>query len=266
MAQILFSLFVVTSVILTAQCEDVQEGWRNGYDHFWPYAVSIQYSPDGSKYDHVCTGSIIKTKYILTSASCFDKLSNDGKVAVNVGVKEHHDEKGQFINVQNVLLHPSYNKEDPLKKFDIALLELTDPIEFMRTVQAIKLPEKVLPPNEIGELVGWNGLTSKTQKTVTDKIYIASVKITSRNDCRKTYPDLTDDQFCIGGVNTLEAPCKGTPGIPYGQATEDGWTIAGLASIWPETCDRPALFTTVSSYLDFILEALNNNTEEDYDY
>lgn len=58
---------------------------------------------------------------------------------------------------------------------------MTDPIEFMRTVRAIQLPEKVLPPKEVGELVGWNGLTSKTQKTTTDKVYIASVKITSRN-------------------------------------------------------------------------------------
>ncbi|XP_044737919.1 chymotrypsin-like elastase family member 1 [Chrysoperla carnea] len=257
MAQLLFSLLVITSVILTAQCEDVEEGWINGYQHILPYAVSIQHSPDGSKYDHVCTGSIIKKNYILTSASCFDKLSDDGKLAVNVGVKEHHDEKGQFVNVQKLVLHPSYNKEDPLKKFDIAVLELADSIKFKREARNINLPSKDLVAEGKGELVGWNGLTSKTQKTVTDKVYIASVSVLPSDDCKKSYPDLTDDQFCVGGVNTPDAPCKGTPGIPFGQPIR-GFTITGLASSWPETCDGPALFTKVTPFLDFIQEAITN--------
>lgn len=101
-----------------------------------PYQVSLQYYNS-----HICGGSIIDEKWIMTAAHC-----TDGSKAENFQVRvgsAQYSKNGELIKVKRIEQHELFNYFDI--DYDYSLLELQTPITFDDNKQKIKLPEQDEP-------------------------------------------------------------------------------------------------------------------------
>lgn len=160
-----------------------------------PYQVSVRF------YDlHICGGSILSSKFILSAAHCtypFPKLG----FSVRAG-SSYSDRGGSIHNVSKIIEHPRFDPS--ILDYDATILTLSNLIEYDRFRQPIRLPyfgEKT----KVGSIVatsGW-GLTLNANETSTS-LRIAELRISLQSECHEAYID-------DGGV-TVRMICAYAPG------------------------------------------------------
>ena len=121
---------------------------RDAKQGAWPWQVSLQlWNSDLQQFEHQCGGSIINDRYILTAAHCFifvDGAMDPKNWQVVAGEHELFTEKDgpvDIYNISRIILH-ELAQADTLTANDIALLEMTEPIQFSDNVNAILLAER----------------------------------------------------------------------------------------------------------------------------
>ncbi|XP_060732046.1 chymase-like isoform X2 [Tachysurus vachellii] len=89
--------------------------------HSRPYMVSVQINNM-----HVCSGMLIKTNYVLTTAHCVDDIEYSGKNKLEVVLGAHNisqkEPQQQRIKVKKYIKHPCYKSNE--RPNDIMLLKL----------------------------------------------------------------------------------------------------------------------------------------------
>ncbi|MCT4641779.1 MAG: serine protease [Bacteriovoracaceae bacterium] len=107
----------------------------NGIDakkNQFPWQVSLK----NKKNQHFCGGSIISSNFILTAAHCLKNRDID-----SVKIYAGHIKLDRLIKLpapQNFYLHHRYNSwKKSVKEADIALIELSNNIEFNESIQMI---------------------------------------------------------------------------------------------------------------------------------
>ncbi|KAL5279431.1 hypothetical protein ACFFRR_003820 [Megaselia abdita] len=211
-----------------------------------PHQISLQH-----RSGHICGGSIISPKWILTAAHC----TNGGKAAtfkVRVGSSEAA-KGGEMIQVAKIVQHKQFNYSSV--DYDYSLLELSQEINFDDTKQAIKLPEGDEGDTDgvVVKVSGWGNTQSSESRSWLRE---AEVPLVNSDLCSKKYEKyggITPRMICAGYMEGGKDACQGDSGGPL--FTNDG-VLIGVVS-WGYGCARPdfpGVYSRVSAARKWIKE------------
>lgn len=129
-------------------------------------------------------GVIISPNFVLTSAIAASAMMGTS-IRVYVGTLSNSSKNEKIYSVQNVTIHHKYSSNDP-QMHNIALLKLSSPIVFDRTINYVPLADN--SEGSKSELIESN-ITYKC-KFIQGNIP-SSIKIPSNKNCEKNYENET---------------------------------------------------------------------------
>ncbi|XP_073337960.1 mannan-binding lectin serine protease 1 isoform X2 [Pagrus major] len=243
------------------------------------------------------SGALLSESWVLTAAHVLRSQRRDTSVVpvapehvkVFLGLHDAGDKRvATNRSVEQIFLHPDFQPDN--YNNDIALLRLTERVEFTQLIQPVCLPpphSKDDPPsplpNSLGVVAGWGisnlntssssssssssgappSLTSDLGLT-SDLLQFVKLPVVSQDECEASYAsrsvtyNITDKMFCAGFFEGGQDTCLGDSGGAF--VMEDGvsqrWAVFGLVS-WggPEDCGSQrvyGVYTRVSKYVEWI--------------
>ncbi|KAG7188817.1 hypothetical protein KM043_008426 [Ampulex compressa] len=228
----------------------------------FPYQVSIQWGvPPILGYRHVCGGSIIGERYVLTAGHCILKI---GKLRIVAGkhFMNKAEETEQTVNVVRSIVHKGYN--GGVAQHDIAVLRLASPLTFNERVQPVQLPQQGEMQTGEAVLSGWGSISKNIRPKLPAVLQKAVLPILENSVCYKKLtsqdtvigkkPELFETQICSDAVGEISA-CSGDSGGPLAQFVNGSPVQVGVVSWGFYPCGRgamPSVYTRVASYVDWI--------------
>lgn len=159
----LFTLIIITVCISKGSCNRIVNGTDSDIRKY-PFMVSLR-NIDGY---HLCGGSIIAPRYILTAAHCV-YLNFAINLHINYAMTKIDSTSSlNVVNVKRIIVHENYSPSDNFAN-DIALLELFSVLLYnYETIAPISLPSRSFEIDQVdlgapGVLIGWgtNGVSDK---------------------------------------------------------------------------------------------------------
>ncbi|KAM8786311.1 plasma kallikrein-like [Rhynchonycteris naso] len=231
-------------------------GGTNSSRGEWPWQVSLQVK--FTNQSHVCGGSIVGDRWVLTAAHCFDRLffSDVWRIYGGVFNLSEITKETPFSQVKEIIIHQKYNISE--NTHDIALLRLETPLNYTEFQKPICLPSKD-DTNTIYTncwITGW-GFT-KERGEIQNILQKANIPLVPNEECQRKYRDyeITKQMICAGLKEGGKDACKGDSGGPLVCKHNGMWHLVGITS-WGEGCGRreqPGVYTKVAEYVDWILE------------
>ncbi|XP_053663471.1 trypsin-7-like [Anopheles marshallii] len=236
-------LVVLCNIFGTAICTKSEQlthrivGGQVANIESYPYQVSVQ-----ELKVHICGGSIITSRWILTAGHCIDDtIPRYMKVRVGSSFYSGH---GTFHDVKSFLAHPDHIPYSWI--MDYALLELKESLVFSNAVQPITLASQPddLPYDLDCVVTGW-GRTLNTEENFY-KLRAVEIPLVSRGLCNITYEGKIDmSMICAGDyVNGGKGSCAYDSGGPLVCAGVQ----VGIVS-WGKGCALPGYPDVFSSIL-----------------
>ncbi|XP_053687228.1 brachyurin-like [Sabethes cyaneus] len=237
----------------------------------FPYQAAIMINfPDGS--GTLCGGTIIAATFVLTAAHCL-KGALDATVVVGTNIISiPTDDKAVEIPVtfHDMLVHPRYDPVNVLN--DIAILRLPRTLVLSDKIQPVRLPSRQEARQDLASVdaivSGWGALNGDEFAEISENLRLelrfVSNPIISNEACKQEFKDiLRETHVCVSGSHGRNA-CQGDSGGPLTAQLNGKVTLVGIVSFGStEGCEKglPAVYTRVSSYLDWISEHTNIKIE-----
>ncbi|XP_053668206.1 uncharacterized protein LOC128718609 [Anopheles marshallii] len=175
----------------------------------------------------------------------------------------------QKIPVQRMIVHPQYNRSD--NSNDIMLLELSRPVRNPQ-INPVCLPvDNQIRSYDISNLRAhaFNLLTLNfVAKKLDEHTYFTSSECQTRWNKLALNWELENVTQCIMAQYSPNTEClTSLPGFPIYTAQKingvERHFLRGFAKAWPFFCSKyyPVIYTNIDTYLDWILENVNNSSD-----
>uniref|UniRef100_A0A8C6ZCL7 Peptidase S1 domain-containing protein n=1 Tax=Nothoprocta perdicaria TaxID=30464 RepID=A0A8C6ZCL7_NOTPE len=218
-------------------------GGQNSDEGEWPWQVSLHVKGQG----HVCGASLISERWLVSAAY------GDAKVwTAYVGLTDQGKRDGAKVQaraVKRVVAHPAFN--DYTYDYDLAVLELQEPVAFSSVVKPICLPDAThnFPPGKDLWVTGW-GRVQRAAARAAHGAHDVRGGPHGRRGClpgRRSAPDIA------GGA----ARSGGDSGGPLVSVESSGrMFLAGVVS-WGEGCaqrNKPGVYTRLTKLRQWLRE------------
>ncbi|XP_066206435.1 serine protease 44-like [Saccopteryx leptura] len=234
-------------------------GGRPASEKKWPWQVSLRVEDE-----HVCGGSLIASRWVLTAAHCIYGFWEYTVVLGDI-YRKKTSPTTVTVPVRDIVIYPDYSFLGVIQH-DIALILLEFPVNYSSHIQPVCFPEKsfMVQTDTDCWVTGWGLLREEDQKA--EVLQEAEQKIIHYEKCNeimKKKLEIKSNVVRKGHVCGYNAQgkdsCKGDSGGPLVCELNDTWVQVGIVS-WGIGCGRkgyPGIYTEVSFYKDWVLDQMS---------
>ncbi|XP_058798842.1 acrosin-like [Phymastichus coffea] len=236
----------------------------------FPWLVSI-----GIKAGHICGGTIVNKRFILTAAHCFcgrNGLKEKSLIRVTLGeynLAEPEYPAAIVVGIKKIIVHENFTCGKYLN--DVVLLEVSEPIEWSESVQPACLP---LAEGYVGHSTftgqsaiaagwGWLGESPELIYKKSKVLQKVEVNVVEDQTCNDWYASqgkktqLKRGQMCAGHEEGARDACGADSGGPLMlNDNGDRTMVIGIVSSGIGCARRrlPGIYTRISEFVPWIIE------------
>ncbi|XP_023304786.2 venom serine protease Bi-VSP [Lucilia cuprina] len=229
----------------------------------WMAALGYRDEYDPSSLKFLCGGSLISSKYVITSAHCI----NNNLMLVRLGAHDlsnPEELEARNYRIKRTVIHEKFDLKSITN--DLALIEMSETVIMTDFIATICLPEgpQFLTQEFVGMnpfVAGWGAM--KHQSPTSNVLRDVQVPIIDRKVCEHSYRTVFSfvkfsEQLICAGNSNVDA-CQGDSGGPLMLPQMSGssyyyYYLLGVVSFGYE-CARtgfPGVYTRVAAYMPWI--------------
>uniref|UniRef100_A0A2R5LI71 Putative trypsin-like serine protease n=1 Tax=Ornithodoros turicata TaxID=34597 RepID=A0A2R5LI71_9ACAR len=216
--------------------------------------------------DFLCSGVLVSTKHLLTTADCAAAFQDSGaptlKVRLGVVDRETTTPSQKDFTVQKVTLHPGF--QPPSKENNLAVLEVSNEVVYDNHILRISLAESEASfEGDKCTLSGWGKhLKRGSLSTTLLQVNVSILDTTTCEDVLQKSSSgssfkVPEGSFCVAGS------CQGDEGGPVMCRGPTQFVLAGVVSYGDLPCgEQPGVYAYIPKNLDFISQATGLRRED----